>query len=292
LSIQRIETKAYWDNVAKEAKDKENVKSNDEWIPSRNWIAEYADAKAKDLLLKTFEKSVALDKNNSQALDIGCGPGKWTRLLAQKGLSVTGIDASAGMIGLAKERTAEYVTGRSPFAQVTFCVMDASVLGFRDASFEFVNCVTVLQHILTDEKWRHAVREIARVTKPQGYLLLYEVAPAFILKRRTQNLRFRTLKEYEAEFAKSGARLVFTLATDISYPLTVLGLRRFSTTFDQNEVYYYWTRRTSIVPFGKILSTISKIVARIARQVDYRLGRTPLGLLSPLRILLFERSNC
>ena len=40
----------------------------------------------------------------TRALDVGCGDGLLTRALAARGISTLGIDASPGMIGLARRR--------------------------------------------------------------------------------------------------------------------------------------------------------------------------------------------
>ena len=45
--------------------------------------------------------------------------------------------------------------------------MSVNKLDFDDESFDFVNSVTVLQHIPYKEK-REAIKEICRVTKKRG----------------------------------------------------------------------------------------------------------------------------
>jgi ubiquinone/menaquinone biosynthesis C-methylase UbiE len=284
LCPRKSREKGYWDRVAEETSIIERSKSVEERVPFKNWIADYADTKARDLLLRTFERFIFLGKD-AKILDVGCGPGKWTTMFAENGFFTIGIDASADMIELAKTRA-----NKSNLEITEFYVMDASALGLVEATFDFVNCVTVLQHILADEKWKRAIMEMVRVTKPEGYLLLYEVAPEFTFKKRTPNLRIRTLKDYETEFAKAGARLVFSLATDISFPLTFLSLRRFSTSFNRNEVYFYWAKRKRIISLAQALSVVSKMIAKVAKQIDYNLAEAPFSMLSPLRILLFRRT--
>lgn len=141
------------------------------------------------------------------------------------------------------------------------------------------------------EKWREAIKEMVRVTKPGGNVLLYEVAPLFTLGRGMQSVRVRTRREYEIEFAKAGAQLTFSLATDISFPLTILLLRKYSTTFARNEAFFYWTPKNRKISSAQIASFGSKIIATIARQIDYKLAETPLGTISPLRILLAKKNE-
>jgi SAM-dependent methyltransferase len=258
------------------------VKLGEDWIAFKNWVAEYADMKTKDFLLKTFERFIVLPKA-ARILDVGCGPGKWTRMYAEKGFLTTGIDASPRMVQLAR-------AGKKDLEKVSLCVMDASSLGFQNASFDLVNCVTVLQHVTVDEKWKKAIKEIVRVTKPKGNILFYEVAPLFTPSKGTQNIRVRTRKEYEIEFARTGARLIFSLATDISFLLTIFSLRKYSTTFARNDVYFYWTRRKRTLSRARLASSGSKIIATVAKQIDYKLAKTPLGIVSPLRIMLAKKT--
>jgi ubiquinone/menaquinone biosynthesis C-methylase UbiE len=274
----------YWDRVAEETRSKGYVKHGEDRIGFKNWVAEYADMKTKDFLLKTCERFNVLPKT-ARVLDVGCGPGKWTKLYAAKGYPTTGIDASPRMVKLAR-------ASKEDAEKVNLCVMDASLLGFQTASFDLVNCVTVLQHITVDKKWKKAIKEMVRITKTEGNILLYEVAPLFTLSKGTQNLRIRTQKEYEIEFARAGARLVFSLATDISFLLTIFSLRKYSTTFAWNDVYFYWTRRKGTLSRARLASTGSKIVAKVARQIDYKLAKTPLSIVSPLRIMLAKKTLC
>jgi ubiquinone/menaquinone biosynthesis C-methylase UbiE len=48
----------------------------------------------------------ALPPRAGQALDLGCGTGEFTRLLAGRAVRVLGLDFSANMIRVARERSA------------------------------------------------------------------------------------------------------------------------------------------------------------------------------------------
>ncbi|MFO1088130.1 MAG: methyltransferase domain-containing protein [Hyphomicrobiales bacterium] len=50
------------------------------------------------------------DVRGKSVLDIGCGTGQLSALLAAQGASVTGIDISAPMLAVAKERSGDHVT--------------------------------------------------------------------------------------------------------------------------------------------------------------------------------------
>jgi ubiquinone/menaquinone biosynthesis C-methylase UbiE len=108
-----------------------------------------------------------------RVLDVGCGVGRWSRLLAARGAAVTGVDLSPTMIAEARRRAdAERVAQRCRFQ-----VGDLSNLDVGER-FDLVLGVTVLQHILDPAQFRAAFRAMARHLAPGGRMILLEAAPA------------------------------------------------------------------------------------------------------------------
>jgi len=96
-------------------------------------------------------------------LDVGCGPGNYTRYLAQlaeEGLAI-GIDASESML--------EVATRRSRRANTAYIHGDACALPFEGEQFDAVCCVGVI-HMLGDPMG--ALDEMVRVLAPGGRLAL------------------------------------------------------------------------------------------------------------------------
>ncbi len=93
------------------------------------------------------------------ALDIGCGEGRFCRLLSRTGIATTGLDPVAEMIKAAQgtHPEGEYIQG---FAEN---------LPFPEASFDLI--VSYLSLIDIDDADR-AIAEMARVTKPGGRILV------------------------------------------------------------------------------------------------------------------------
>src|SRR6201995_1353892 len=92
-------------------------------------------------------------KPGTRVLDVGCGVGRWSRLLAAKGASVTGVDLSPTMVEQAQSRAAaEGVADRCQFR-----VQDLSRLDV-EGQFDLVLGVTALQHILDPQLLEAAVR--------------------------------------------------------------------------------------------------------------------------------------
>ncbi len=108
-----------------------------------------------------------------RVLDVGCGIGRWSRLLAARGACVTGIDLSPTMIAEAERRTA--ASGLA--SRCRFMVQDSTALEVT-GSFELILCVTVLQHMLDSGELRAALRRMKRHPPPQGRLVVLEAAPA------------------------------------------------------------------------------------------------------------------
>jgi ubiquinone/menaquinone biosynthesis C-methylase UbiE len=130
-----------------------------------------------------WEQRLALDpwirvKEGDRVLDVGCGVGRWSRLLAARGARVLGVDLSPTMIAQARSRAArEGVAGRCRFA-----VEDLSRLDLEER-FDLVLGVTVLQHILDPCAFRTALDAMSRHLAPGGRMILLEAAPAQAIDR-------------------------------------------------------------------------------------------------------------
>lgn len=274
----------YWDSLAFEVESKKTIDRTEKWRQAaRNWLAHYAERKARNFVKKTVKDHVKL-KKGAKVLDVGCGVGKWVDFFAQRGFMATGIDSSPWMIRVAKQNVNERFK-----KLVSFYVMNVASLELPSDSYDMVNCITVLQHIFDDEEWANAVREIVRVTKPLGYILIFEAAPSFAFNARTRHMCLRTMKQYVRTFAEMGAHFSYWKATDISFPITSVALRRYAASFDR-EVYYFSSKQASLLS-ADFLSFLSKMASTVAELIDYRLSDTPLGFLSIGKIMLFRKTR-
>ena len=104
-------------------------------------------------------------------LDVGCGPGYLTRMLAQ----AVGPQGAATGIDAAPENT-EYATRKARgLANCRFQPGTAEALDFPDGAFDVVVSSLVMHH-LPEEGRLGAVREMRRVLRPGGTLLLADFA--------------------------------------------------------------------------------------------------------------------
>jgi SAM-dependent methyltransferase len=89
-------------------------------------------------------------------LDVGTGTGRAALLFARGGALVTGVDASAQMLAVARQRAA------AENARISFQVMDAHALGFPDRAFDVTVSLRVLMH---SPRWRKCIAELCRVAE-------------------------------------------------------------------------------------------------------------------------------
>jgi SAM-dependent methyltransferase len=100
-------------------------------------------------------------------LDLGCGTGGDCLVLARQGLHVTGLDHSQVALQRARAKA------QAAHLDVTFCYGDmAQPLPFADATFDAVMSNVAL-HSFGDQLIRQIVREVQRVVRPGGLVLLH-----------------------------------------------------------------------------------------------------------------------
>lgn len=128
-------------------------------------------------------------KPGMRVLDAGCGTGNFERFIAGKSLPpivVDGIDGSSGMLRAARRRCRDLDFVRFSSADLN------DRLPFDDDTFDRVVSINVLYAL---EDHDEAVRELLRVLKPQGRLVVssplptYRVAPMVVDHfRRIRNI--------------------------------------------------------------------------------------------------------
>ncbi len=105
-----------------------------------------------------------------RGLDIGCGEGHNTRLLAQRGASMTGIDFAPTFLKYARQAEQEAPLG------VEYVEAGAAHLPFENAQFDFVTGFMSLQDIADQSG---AIAEAIRVLRPGGFFQFSITHPCF-----------------------------------------------------------------------------------------------------------------
>lgn len=147
-------------------------------------------------------------RRQSTALDVGCGVGRWSRLLARQGAEVTAVDLAPSMIEEARRRT------RESGLEVLFLVSDLIRMQLH-RRFDLIVGVTVLQHIMDDEGVNAAIQRLAEHLSERGRLVLLEAAPSRRISRCDSAIfRARTAEDYRHAFERSGLRVVAETGVD------------------------------------------------------------------------------
>jgi ubiquinone/menaquinone biosynthesis C-methylase UbiE len=139
----------------------------------------------------------------TRVLDVGCGVGRWSRLLAARGARVTGVDLSPTMISEAGRRAA----AGGLASRCRFLVQDCAALEIGE-TFDLILCVTMLQHILDIGALRSALGGMKRHLAAHGSLVILEAAPARIASRcNTSVFTARHRAVYLKLFRECGLRV-------------------------------------------------------------------------------------
>lgn len=132
----------------------------------------------------------------SKVLDVATGTGAQALAFASKAGEVVGIDLSEAMLRVARRK--------NRFANVTFRPADATDLPFDDATFD-ASCVSFALHEMPLSVRERVVREMARVTRPGGFVVVVDYA--LPRNRIARSLALHVIGLYEidhyADFVRS-----------------------------------------------------------------------------------------
>lgn len=119
--------------------------------------------------------------DGTRVLEIGCGTGTLTRMMAERGALVTGMDASPRMLAEAERKIKE----ANLEDHVTLKYMDAALIGdrFPAASFDLIVSTLVFSELPLDDQ-RFVLEACRKLLAPNGRLLIAdEVIPAKSITR-------------------------------------------------------------------------------------------------------------
>ncbi|WP_043359358.1 metalloregulator ArsR/SmtB family transcription factor [Belnapia sp. F-4-1] len=134
--------------------------------------ADWDEMRALGLPAEAIEAALlaALPERIGRVLDIGTGTGRLLELLAPRAEAALGVDASRDMLALARARLAERGLG----AHCAVRQADMYRLPLPDAGFDLATMQMVLHYA---EDPAAALAEAARVLRPDGLLLILDLAP-------------------------------------------------------------------------------------------------------------------
>lgn len=125
-------------------------------LRAANW-ANIQEQQCAPVYHAVFGKAAA--GQGTQLLDAGCGAGMALQLAADLGAQVSGFDASAALLDIARER----------LPHATFAQGDLEKLPFEDNTFDVVTGFNSFQFAADPV---NALRQARRVTKPNGHVFV------------------------------------------------------------------------------------------------------------------------
>lgn len=162
----------------------------------------YAAQNETGLFNAYYEKPAMLrlagDVAGRRILDAGCGAGPTAAALRDAGAVVTGLDASAAMIELARRRLGD---------DADLHVADlAAPLPFPDGAFDDVVASLVLHYL---EDWAGPLAELRRVLRPGGRLLVSVNHPV-IFPVVHPDAEYFDITRYSEDYEMSGQTVCLT----------------------------------------------------------------------------------
>jgi SAM-dependent methyltransferase len=153
------------------------------------------------------------DRKPHAILDLACGTGTVSRLLAARGYALMGVDLSEGMLEVARRRAAE------AGLPLPFHRQDAAAFDLGAARFDAVVCLfDSLNYILEPERVRSAFARVFAHLRPGG-TFIFDVNTEYALAegmfnqscmRLSEPLRYRWRSRYDPETRLCVVRMDFS----------------------------------------------------------------------------------
>jgi ubiquinone/menaquinone biosynthesis C-methylase UbiE len=149
--------------------DEEIARNYDSWFQTPQ--GRYIDKREKDLILE-----LVAPRRGERLLDVGCGTGEHLALFQNSGCDVTGIDPSAPMLAVARQKLGH---------KVELLPGKAEDLPFSDNEFDIVSMILSLEFATDPEK---AISEAIRVSRGRVFIGVLNKFSAIALQRRVRGL--------------------------------------------------------------------------------------------------------
>jgi len=144
------------------------------------WSDHYRDLEHPGWGVKFFARRLAPAVRGRSVLDLGCGAGHLSLLLAQAGATVTGVDFVPELLAIAESRAAASGSIRPRFVEQDLLALDL------DQRYDCI-CGVAILHEISPESYPQLVERLKRHLRPGGFCLFLENSffnPFYRLLRR------------------------------------------------------------------------------------------------------------
>ena len=163
-----------------------------------------------------------------RVIDLGCGTGRVTGFLAERGARVVAMDNAPGMLTRCRAHCASIrAEGLAP-AALSLVQGEAARLSLRTASMDAAVCVGLLEHLPADIR-RRALGELARAVRPEGRIVLVaNNARSELLRRPEDNPHRKGLQYDNGYFCELvGAEEVISTLDALGWKARIAGANTF-----------------------------------------------------------------
>jgi 2-polyprenyl-3-methyl-5-hydroxy-6-metoxy-1,4-benzoquinol methylase len=161
---------------------------------------------SEELTLKPIILELIGNVNNKQVLDLGCGDGRYSIVMAKMGATVTGIDASKHQIEIAEKK--------HPHNNIEYAIGDASdIEQIKAQTIDLVLMNLVVPDMKNNNILERTFLQIKRVLKQNGRFIFSTLHPLYLSPDQDQYDRATGFKKenyykeghsYKAESKISG----------------------------------------------------------------------------------------
>jgi len=240
-----------------------------EWDEAAETFANFVQ-EGKDYFREGLNNPVAFrligNVKGKMVLDLACGEGYNTRILAKKGAIVVGVDFSARLIELARQKETKERLG------ITYHISDAADMkDLPSNNFDLVVCFMALHDI---EDYKNALSEVARVLKEDGRFIFSIPHPCFerIVKDGESIIDWRYEEGTENTTDKRPIHLEIKQYFGIGKYKTQWNMRRVSKPFETTSFH------RTLTDYFQALHTNRLLVSRLveSRPTSKAVSKYPL----------------
>ncbi len=171
MTVQNFDPRAYWDRRLDRHWSLHGVGVVTLSHSYNRWLY-----RVRDRVLRRVVADLPVDLRGGRVLDIGPGVGFYVERWKQRGAKVTAVDIADSAVRRLRARHPDVRVERLDVSD------DVSFLG---TGYDVVSAFDVFFHIVDDERYRAAMRNVASMLRPGGYFVISDT----FAKVRTGNGR-------------------------------------------------------------------------------------------------------